>query len=330
MGRVPGQEHPTGRIPLRHPFGRVPGRLAADLHVQVGYADRVADLIHAPLVGEVLQRLALIRVPRRVEDPLGLVVHRQQRPVRTRARQVADDEAQVAQHLDELLRAEGDAHVVEELAIARLGDPQLFPDGAARSVRGDQEVGAHRDVLARLPVLHHGVHPRGVLVEAHQLGGEPDVCAHLATLFGQHRLDVVLAAQTPAGRTEPGQRPGRVDRLDQPVVVAVGQRPGLQNALISLQYGRRPADRALRPCRAEQLHRPGIDATAPRVCGGAGVLLDQQVPHSVAAQEKRGGQAHEGAAHDENRYANIGVVFHQLRAPVFCVGEWTLYAPDPG
>ncbi len=114
------------------------------------------------------------------------------------------------------------------------------------------------------------------------------------------------------------------------MVGGVGQRLRLQNALNALEYGRRPADRVFRPCRAEQLHRPGVDATAARVRGGTGVLLDQQVPHSVAAQEKRGGQAHEGAAHDENRYANIGVVFHQLRAPVFCVGEWTLYAPDPG
>ncbi|GAA3069569.1 hypothetical protein GCM10020254_11670 [Streptomyces goshikiensis] len=262
-----------------------------------------------------------------MEDPLAGVVHGQQRPVRTRAHQVADDEAEVAELFDEPFGAEGDAHVVEQLAVARLGDPQGFADGAARAVRRDDVVRPDGEVLAGLPVLDQGGHSGRVLVETHQFGGEAHVGALRAALGGQFRLDVVLAAQAPAGGAEPGDRPGRVNRLDEPGVLSVGQRLGLEDALVPLQHGGGPADRRFRSGRTEQLHRPGVDSASARVGGGTGVLLDQQMPDAVTAQEQRGGQPHEGAAHDEDRYADIGILFHQLRAPVFSAGQWIPYAP---
>jgi hypothetical protein len=42
------------------------------------------------------------------------------------------------------------------------------------------------------------------------------------------------------------------------------------------------------------------------------VLLHEQVADPEPAQEEGSGQAHQGAAHDEDRYAEIDVLVHQL------------------
>lgn len=159
MGGVPGEEDSVPAVPFGDPLRGVPRGLPGDLHVDVRCTGRPADVLRAPLVGEVLQRLAPFGLPRRVEHPLLLVVHRQQSTVRRGVGQVAHDETPVAHHVGELPRAEGDAHVVEQVAGSRLTDPQLLPDGAARAVGRDQVVRTDADVLTGLPVLQRGVHP---------------------------------------------------------------------------------------------------------------------------------------------------------------------------
>ncbi len=175
MGGVTGQEDPADRVPLGDPLGGVPRGLPGDLDVQVGGADGPADVLHAALVGEVLQRLAPVRVPGRVEDPPLAVVDRQQGAVGIGLGQIAHDESPVADHVGQHLGPEGDAHVVEQVPGAALADPERLPHGAARPVGGDEVVRAHRAVLPGLPVLHDRGDPARVLVEGEEFGGEPQV-----------------------------------------------------------------------------------------------------------------------------------------------------------
>ncbi len=312
MGGVARQEDTARPVPFGHPLRGVPRRLARDLDVEPRRADRPADVLGAPLVGEVLQCLAELGLPRRVEHPALLVVHGQQRPVRVRARQIADDETPFADHRGQVPGPEGDAHVVEQVPGTRLPDPQLLPDRTARPVRRHEVVGAHRGVLPGLPVLHHGAHPVRVLVEAEQFRGEPQIAALGARMLDQHRLQIVLAAQTPAARTEPGQPAAGVDLLEQPLLVVPGERGRLQDAVVLRQHRSGVPDQPLRPGRPEELHRADVVAAPPRVGGGARVLLDEEVADAEPAQEEGGGQAHQGAAHDEDRYAVVDVLVHQL------------------
>ncbi len=138
----------------------------------------------------------------------------------------------------------------------------------------------------------------------------------------QHRFQVVLAAQAPAGGAEPGQRAARVDLPGRAI-------PGRRRSAVSacrMPWFSASTDAALRMCGST----PGGPETAPwcaRCCRGragwcevAGVLLDQQVLDAEAAQEQRGGQAHQGAADDQDGHSfALGWVTVRL-IPVRCVG----------
>ncbi len=315
MGGVAGQEDPAGRVPLGDALGGVPRRLPGDLDVQSGCADGPADVFHAALVGEVLQRLAPVGVPRRVEDPPLPVVDGQQGPVRVRLGEVAHDEAPVADHVSEHPGPEGDAHVVEEVAGTALADPELFAHGAARAVGGDQVVGAHRAVLAALAVLDDRGDPALVLFEGEQFGGEPQVRPECGGDGHQHRLDVVLAAQAPGRRAETGQRAARVDLFEQPLLVVAGQGSALQDAVVVRQDRGGLTDPVLDVGDAEQFHGADVDTASTRVQRGSRMLLDQHVRDAMTAEEQRGAQAHQRAAHDEDRDAVVDVFLHGSSMP---------------
>ncbi|MGX1128274.1 hypothetical protein RKD49_000464 [Streptomyces glaucescens] len=78
-----------------------------------------------------------------------------------------------------------------------LADAELFADGAAGAVGGDEVVRADGGVLAGVPALDHRGDTVGVGVERHQFGGVPQIAADASGVLEQDRLEVVLAAQTP-------------------------------------------------------------------------------------------------------------------------------------
>ncbi len=275
VGRVAGEEDPAGRVPFGDPLRGVPRRLAGDLNRHVRYARCPADVVDAPLVGEVLQGLAPVGVPGGVEDPVRLVVHRQQGAVGLGVGQVAGDEAAVAHDLSELRRAEGDAHVVEQVAGPGLPEAQPLPDRAAGAVGRDEVVRVHDGELAGLPVPEGRPHPLRVLLERAQLGGEAQVTTLFAGTAHQYRFEVVLAAQTPGGRADTGQPAARVDLLEQPLLVVAGERRCLEDPVVVGQGRGGLADRLLRPGHPEQLHRADVVPPAARVAGGVRMLLDQ-------------------------------------------------------
>ena len=82
--------------------------------------------------------------------------------------------------------------------------------------------------------------------------------------------------------------------------------------MVVRQDGGGVPDQLLRPGGPEQLHRADVVAPPSRVGRGAGVFLHQHVADAETAQEEGGGQAHQGAAHDEDRYAVVDVLVHQL------------------
>ncbi len=308
---VPDQEHPPRAVPVGDPLGGVPGRPAGDLHVQVGDPGGGPDVRGAAQVGEVLDALAALGVPGQVEHPLLAVVDGQQRPRPGRVGQVAGDEPPVADHLREPLGPEGDADVVEQVAAPGLPDAEPFPDGAARPVRGDQVVGAHLALLAGGPVQQARRHPVGVLLEGGQLGVETEVAA-FGGMPQQHRLQVVLAAQAPRGGAESGQPPAGVDLPEQPLLLAAGQRLGLQDAVVVGEHRRCRPDVLLDPRGAEQLHGAEVVAAPARMPGGLGVPLHQQVRHAEPAEEEGRRQPHQGTAHDQDRDPVRHLCVHQL------------------
>lgn len=311
MGGVAGQQHPARRVPLGDAFGGAPGRLAGDLDVQVGDADGQPDVPLEPLLGELLQRLALLRVPGRVEDPVLLVVDRQQGTVGLGVGEVAADEAPVADRIGEQLGPEGDAHVREEVAGAALPDAEPAPYGAARAVARDQVVRADPVQLVAVPVPDERRHSFGVLLEALHLVEVPQVPAERAGPLQQHRLQVVLAAQAPGRGAEPRQSAARVDVLEQPFAGVADQGRGLQDAMVGREQRGRRLDVRLDAGHPVQLHRPQVVAAATRVDRGPGVPLDEHVGYAETAQEQGEGQAHQRTAHDEDGHLVIGFVLHQ-------------------
>ncbi len=260
MRRVVGQEHPPRSVPLGDPLGRVPGRTTGDGDVQVRHAHRATDVLGAPLVGELLERLAVFGVPGSVEHPVLAVVHRQQRPVGVGAGEVADDEAAVADHVGEAAGGEGDADVVEQVAGAVVADAELLPDRAAGAVRGDQVVRPDGGVLAGLPALDQRRHAVAVVVERHHLGAVAQVAAQLAGAAQQHRLEVVLAAQAPGGGAEAGQAAAGVDLPEQPLARVPHEGRRLQDAVVVLQDRRGLDDALLR------MRRCGTAPSCGRCC----------------------------------------------------------------
>lgn len=262
----------TSRGPSRRPAGR--GRsgscgrragrrargLAGDLDVEVGIADRAADVGGAALVGEVLDGFALFGVPGGVEDPVLAVVDGQEGSVGVLVRQVADDEPAVAHHVGETARAEGDADVVEEVAGSALADAELFADGAAGAVGGDQVVRADGGVLAGLPALHDRRDALGVGLEGEQFGAEAQVAAEVRGVREEFGLQVVLAAQAPGAGAEAGQSAARVDLLEQPLPRVAGQGRRLEDAVVVGQRGGGPADVRLGAGHPEDLHRADVVA----------------------------------------------------------------------
>lgn len=197
MGRVTGQEDVPRTVAAGDSLGGVPGGPAGDLYVEIGDADRAADVVDAPLVGELLQRFAAFGVPGRVEDPVLPVVHGQQGAVGRRVGQVADDEPALAHDVGEGAGAEGDADVAEQLTGTALADAELLADGAAGAVRGDEVVREDGGVLAGLPALEDRGDAGGPGVERQQFGGVPQIAAEPRGVVEEHRLQVVLAAQAP-------------------------------------------------------------------------------------------------------------------------------------
>ncbi len=298
--RVTGQEHPALGVPLGDPLGGVPGRPPGDRHIEIGDADGPPDVGGAPLVGELLERLAVFGVPGRVEDPVLTVVHREQRAVGVRAGEVADDELPVVDDPGEVPGGEGDADVVEQVAGSVLPDAEPLAHGAAGAVRGDQVVRPYGGVLARLAALEVRRHPVGILVEGHHLGAEAQVAAEFPGARQQHGLEVVLAAQTPAGRAEAGEPAAGVDLTEQPLAGVARQARRLQDAVVVRQHRRRLRDAPLHPGGPEQLHRADVVAPAARVDRRARVTFDECVRHPEPPQEQGHGQPHQGAADDED------------------------------
>lgn len=263
MGRVAGQQDAAGAVAAGDALGCVPGGPAGDLDVQVGVADRAADVGGAALVGEILDGFALFGVPGGVEDPVLPVVDGQQGAVGVLLRQVADDEAAVAHDVGETTGAEGDADVVEEVAGSALADAELLADGAAGPVGGDQVVRPDGGVLSGLPALHDGRDALGVGLEGEQLGAEAEVAAEVDGVREEFGFQVVLAAQAPRAGAEAGQSVARVDLLEQPLPRVADQGRRLEDAVVVGQGGRGPADVGLGAGHPEDLHRADVVA-APR------------------------------------------------------------------
>ncbi len=293
MGGVAGEQDAVVPVLFGDAFGGAPGRLAGDLDVEVGDADGTADVPGEPLLGELLQPLSVLGVPGGVEDPALLVVDGQQRAVGLGVGEVAADEAPVADDVGEQLGPEGDAHVGEEVAGSALADAEPVPDGAARAVGRDQVVRADGVEVVAVAVPDIARHSFGVLGEGLQLVEVPQVAAEGAGPVQEHRFQVVLAAQTPAGGAEPREPAAGVDLPEQPLAGVSGQRRGLQDAVVVREEGGRRLDVRLDAGHPEQLHRPHVVAAAARVDRGPGVPLDEHVPHAETAQEQGQGEAHQ-------------------------------------
>ena len=73
---------------------------------------------------------------------------------------------------------------------------------------------------------------------------------------------------------------------------------------------RLPADGVLEPHRAQDLHGPQVEMAGPGVDCRPGVPLDRQHVDSVPAQEQRGRQANQAAAHDQDGHILAGFAIH--------------------
>jgi hypothetical protein len=169
-------------------------------------------------------------------------------------------------------------------------DPQRLAHRAAVAVRRDQVGGAQGVFVPVAPAQ-----PRRdaicVLLEADQLGLEPDVGAELDRPFAKYRLEPVLGERgAPARRVLDledlrllGRPGGLLEPLPGEALDADPARPP--------GAGRNLRDAPTQPDRAEELYRPRREADRPRVRRAAGVPLDEHGRPAPPSHEDGGGQA---------------------------------------
>ncbi len=169
-----------------------------------------------------------------------------------------------------------DVDAVIDILLAVHGDAERATDAALRAVGGDHVARPNLFRCAGRGAGERGDDARLILLERRQFGVEAHVAQRL--LLGrvsQHRLEIVLGAQTGAHRGHL-RALGALAPRHAPLDLLAGERlcPDDESDSLGRQAGF--ADIGLEALLVEDLHRAGVDAARLGMDGGAGMALGKQ------------------------------------------------------
>lgn len=178
MRGVPGQNHPSGPVPVGNEGGGVPEPVTQVPHVHAVVTEASAHQLNATLLRDRLPRLGL-RVVGHGHEPAFSVVDCDEQGSRWRPtgpRRAASkpvDGALTLRHPRSEIGADQDAEPVPHNARTTPVDAQRIAGATLRPVRGDEVGGANRHAFAGHD--HGGRHAVVVLGETDELGREAHV-----------------------------------------------------------------------------------------------------------------------------------------------------------